>query len=129
MDSNAATTTTSVTAKRRVRVEYSAGLANKIDELVRGQNQLAIQLSSLQASIMPRHEIDSELEKRVMIGTYIADKTALEQRVKDLEEAPQSVWSRASILVSSGLGCLSLLIGSSGAIIAVISIIVNHPLK
>lgn len=127
MDANSNTTPAPQAARKRVRVEYTADFAAKIDKLVESQNQLAIQVSTLAASVMPRHEIDSELEKRVTLGTYISDKAALEQRVERLENAPQNTWTRFSIIMSSGLGCISLITGSCGVVIGVISLIVSHP--
>lgn len=102
----------------RPRLTYTNDLQNKIDQLLHSQNKLEIALAELRSSMMPRHEISAEIEKRVSVTSYLSDKSGIENRLKHLEDAPQSSWSRASVLISSGMGCLSLMISVFSVVLA-----------
>ena len=109
-------------------MEYNATFAQKIDKLLDNQNRLEVALEALRGSIMPRHEIDAEIEKRVPISTYISDKTSIEGRLKDLEDAPSATWSRTGIILSASIGCLGLLVGSASIVVTIIIAIATHVL-
>lgn len=104
----------------RRRVEYTADFEHKLDRLLEKQTHLEISLGEIRASMMPRAEIDMEVEKRVSISSYLSDKTAIENRIKNLEDAPSSAWARAGILVSGGIGCLGLLVGSASILVSIL---------
>jgi hypothetical protein len=106
--------------RKRVRVEYSADFAQKLDRLLEEQTALKVSLSELRASIMPRHEIDAEIEKRVSQSAYLSDKNGLENRLKHLEDAPSASWLRAGILISSGIGCCGLIGTVIGIIVTIL---------
>ena len=104
----------------RRRVEYTANFERKLDQLLENQTRLEVQMSELRAGIMPRHEIDAEIEKRVHVNAYLSDKTGIENRLKHLEDAPSGSWMRAGILMSSGIGCLGLLSGAIGILVSIL---------
>jgi anti-sigma-K factor RskA len=101
-------------------VEYTADFANKIDRMIEKQTALEVAIGELRASIMPRHEIDAEIEKRVPLTTYASDRLNFEERFKRLEEAPSATWARAGILISGGIGCLSLLVASTSILVSIL---------
>lgn len=104
----------------RRRVEYTADLTNKLDRMIEKQTALEVAFGELRASIMPRHEIDAEIEKRVPLTTYASDRLNVEERFKRLEDAPSATWSRAGILISGGIGCLSLVVASIGIFVSIL---------
>lgn len=107
-------------AQKRVRVEYTADFSNKLDRLLEKQTHLEVSMGELRASMMPRAEIDMEIEKRVSITSYLSDKTAIENRLKNLEDAPSSAWVRAGILISGGIGCLGLLVTTVSILVTIL---------
>jgi|SRR5579885_1253539 len=113
-------TTTTAPARPRRRVEYTAALADKLDRIIEKQTMLEVSLGELRAGIMPRHEIDAEIEKRVSLSSYLSDKTAIENRLKDLEEAPSATWARAGILISGSIGCLGLALSCVSIVVAIL---------
>lgn len=105
-------------------MEYTAVLEDKLDRLLEKQNHLEIAFEGLRASIMPRAEIDNEMEKRVPLTIYASDKLSFEERFKRLEDAPSATWSRAGILISGGIGCAGLLL--SAVSIFVVILVASH---
>lgn len=101
-------------------MEYTADFEHKMDRLLEKQTALEVSLSELRAGIMPRTEIDMEIEKRVSQSAYLSDKTGIENRLQHLEEAPSAVWLRAGILISSGIGCCGLIGTVIGIIVTIL---------
>lgn len=110
---------TSDETEKREAVQYRT-LSDKIDQVASGQTKLEVALGRLEASMMPRHEIAAAVAERVPMTIYLSDKAALEMQIKELKAAPQATWVKAGILISSGVGCLSLIIGAAGVIIALL---------
>lgn len=106
---------------KRVRVEYTADFAHKLDRILERQTALEVALGELRASIMPRHEIDAEIEKRVAQSAYLADKTAIENRLHRLEEAPTATWTRGGIVGSLSVGCLGVLLAAVSILVAILT--------
>lgn len=104
----------------RRRVEYTADFANKLDRMLEKQTALEVSLGELRASIMPRHEIDAEIEKRVHINAYLSDKTGIENRLKNLEDAPSSTWARAGVMITGGIGCFGLLLSAVAILVTIL---------
>lgn len=105
--------------QKRVRVEYTADFAQKLDRMLEKQIALEVSMGELRAGMMPRHEIDAEIEKRVSISSYLSDKTSIENRLKNLEDAPSTAWSRAGVLISAGIGCLGFLVGCVSILVSI----------
>lgn len=101
-------------------MEYSAAFEQKLDRLLEKQTHLEVTMSEIRASIMPRAEIDQEIEKRVPLTIYTSDKLGFEERFKRLEDAPSATWARAGILISGGIGCLGLLLSGVSILVAVL---------
>lgn len=106
--------------RKRVRVEYTADFANKLDRMLEKQTHLEVSIEGLRASIMPRAEIDMEIEKRVSVSSYLSDKNNIENRLKNLEDAPSTTWSRAGVLISSGIGCLGLIVSAVAILVTIL---------
>lgn len=106
--------------RKRIRVEYTADFAQKLDRIIEEQTVLKVSLSELRAGIMPRHEIDAEIEKRVSLTGYLSDRAAIENRLKSLEEAPSATWSRAGVLISGGIGCAALVISCLSIVVMIL---------
>lgn len=115
-----ATTAAQTARPKRVRVEYTADFAQKLDRVLEKQTALEVQLGELRASVMPRHEIDAEIEKRVNVSAYLSDRSATENRLKRLEDAPTAGWLRAGVLISGGLGCTGVLISTLSVIVTIL---------
>lgn len=101
-------------------MEYTADFEHKLDRLLENQVRLEVSMETLRGSIMPRSEVDAEIEKRVSLTSYLSEKSSIENRLKNLEDAPSSAWGKAGILVSSGIGCLGLLVGSISIFVSVL---------
>ena len=100
----------------------------KLDSVASGQQKLEVSFAKLEASIMPRHEILIEIEKRMPVTSYIADKDAIMERINKLEAAPQSARAWINTMIA-GAGCLSsLMIGAISVAVSLIAIFhVYHP--
>lgn len=112
--------TTQPSQPPRRRVEYTADFESKLDRLLEKQTRLEVSIESLRGSIMPRAEIDQEIEKRVPLTTYASDKANYEERFKRLEDAPSATWARAGILISGGIGCFGVLLSAVGILVAIL---------
>lgn len=99
-------------------------LSDKIDHIAESQHNLEVSFARLEAAMVPRHEVASEVEKRLLVSSYISDQTVLERRLTKLEQAPQSTRAWMNTIIS-GAGCLaSIIIG--GASITVSILVASH---
>lgn len=104
----------------RRRLEYTALLEEKLNRMLENQTRLEVTMEQIRGSIMPRAEIDSEMEKRVSLAIYASDKLSFEERFKRLEDAPSATWSRAGILISGGIGCAGLLVAAVSILVTIL---------
>ena len=114
-------------AEKHIGMPFQA-VIDKLDSVASGQQKLEISFAKLEASIMPRHEILIEIEKRMPVTSYIADKDAIMERIQKLENAPQSTRAWMNTIIAAS-GCLSsLMVGVTSITVSLIAIFhVYHP--
>ena len=89
-------------------------LADKIDKLFDYVQTLQVSLARLEASMMPRPEIVTEIEKKVSIAAYLSDQDSIKDRLAKLENTPADTRAWLNTWIA-GAGCLlsTLLAGGS----------------
>ncbi len=100
---------------------------DKIDEKFTDKlTTLQVGLGRLEASMMPRHEIEAAVKTRVDVTSYIADKAALEMQINDLKAAPAQTWVKFGIGSSVIFGCLGTFLALGSTIIGLIALVAAH---
>jgi hypothetical protein len=83
---------------------------------------IKVAVQRIESTMVPRSEIETNLKDRVTMDVYQANHNALIERVIRIETNPQ----RMIAWVSTGIGCLSMLIAAAGVTFTVIVFLITH---
>lgn len=99
------------------RIEDMAERVNgQMREMAGNIEQIKVQI----AQSMSRSETESAISQRVHVDTYQSDRSALNDRIGKLENGPQRMLGWISLAVSSGFGCLTIIIAIASIIVGII---------
>ena len=84
--------------------------------------EIKVAIQNVKGSLVPRAEIEADLDRRVAVDTYISDQKSINERILRIETSPM----RMLAWLGAGTGCLGLLIAFVGICTTIIIAISNH---
>jgi hypothetical protein len=85
-------------------------------------SEIKVAVQRIESSMVTRAEIEADMNKRVTLDVYTADKQGMLDRLIRLENNPQKMiaW------ISAGVGCFGIIIAAAGFLFSLIAFLINH---
>lgn len=84
--------------------------------------EIKVAIQNVKGALVPRAEIEADLDRRVAVDTYTSDQKSINERIMRIESSP----IRMLAWLGAATGCLGLLAAFLGVVTTIIIAILNH---